>query len=353
MTLLNLDIAFKQGGINYQFKETLNGKKIAITGPSGSGKSTLFKLIAGFKTPDQGIIKFQDKVLFEKKKRVCLKPQKRNIGYVLQDSSLFPHLNVKKNIEYGWKRKKWQRSEDHEVAHHDIIELFGLESLLNRYPRNLSGGEEQRVAIARALFSNPSLFLFDEPLTALDLKKKQAILELIEQIPEKWNIPFLYITHSWQELLKIADTVVFIENGQIKECVDVDKVSQSSSWIKLFGEDKKGLFLMHDDIGAIATQESSNLQKIFVPFDKIILFTEKPKGSESFLLKIFINNVNIDKNKSLLYLSFFIKNSQIKKNYLIELKYSAVSHLSLAIGSEVFLQFKDYEVLSSTTHTKC
>lgn len=110
---------------------------------------------------------------------------------------------------------------------------------------------------------------------------------------------------------------------------------------------------MHDDIGAIATQESSNLQKIFVPFDKIILFTEKPKGSESFLLKIFINNVNIDKNKSLLYLSFFIKNSQIKKNYLIELKYSAVSHLSLAIGSEVFLQFKDYEVLSSTTHTKC
>lgn len=181
----------------------------ALFGPSGSGKTTLLRCIAGLERPVKGRLTV-DGAVWQDAGR-WLPVYKRPIGYVFQEPSLFAHLTVMGNLRYGMKRNRGRArvSLEHAVA------LLGIGPLLERKPDRLSGGERQRVAIARALAVSPHLLLMDEPLAALDLKRKQEILPYLERLHDELDIPVLYVSHSPDEVARLADHLVVIEAGRV------------------------------------------------------------------------------------------------------------------------------------------
>jgi molybdate transport system ATP-binding protein len=186
----------------------------AIFGSSGCGKTSLLRSIAGLEKSEQGFLKvngslWQDDDFF-------LPPHLRSVAYVFQEASLFSHLSVKANLEYGLKRAKTQKTQTKNPFHFDdIVELLGIETLLSRSTEKLSGGERQRVAIARALVTQPKLLLMDEPLAALDVDSKAEILPFLERMHEALEIPVLYISHSPDEVARLADYLLLMEDGKI------------------------------------------------------------------------------------------------------------------------------------------
>ncbi len=182
----------------------------AILGPSGSGKTTLLRAIAGLEHYPGGKLKVGGLCWQEGKNFVP--PHQRPLAYVFQEASLFAHLNVHRNLEYGLKRVP---KADHKVSLAQAISLLGIEHLLERKPETLSGGERQRVAIARALAVSPQLLMMDEPLASLDIKLKQEILPYIEMLHQKLDIPVIYVSHSPDEVARLADYLVLLEAGRV------------------------------------------------------------------------------------------------------------------------------------------
>lgn len=194
---LNVDLVLPGSGITVLF------------GHSGSGKTTLLRCIAGLQKAPHGFLKINGEIWQDGACGVFLPTHKRSLGYVFQEANLFPHLSVKGNLQFGLKRTG-QTGAD--LTH--ILELLGIEHLLERMPDGLSGGERQRVAIARALALNPEVLLMDEPLAALDFKRKQEILPFLSRLHQELNIPVLYVTHSQQEVAQLADHLVVMADGK-------------------------------------------------------------------------------------------------------------------------------------------
>lgn len=192
---------------------TLSSRGVtAIFGHSGCGKSTLLRCIAGLEKPQPAYLQVDQTVWEDSQKESRLPTHQRPIGYVFQEASLFPHLSALKNLQYGQKRcQQPQSSEKLE----QIIELLGIEKLLHRKPDRLSGGERQRVSIARALAVSPQLLLMDEPLAALDIRRKREILPFLERLHQELEIPVLYVTHSPAEVRRLADRMVVMDSGKI------------------------------------------------------------------------------------------------------------------------------------------
>jgi len=182
----------------------------SLLGPSGCGKTTLLRAFAGLEKCQSGYLKVADTVWQDSDK--FMPPHQRPVGYVFQESSLFPHINVRGNIEYGFKRlPKDQRR----ISLDKAIALSGVEHLQDRLPGTLSGGERQRVAIARALAVSPRILLMDEPLAALDPARKQEILPYLESMHEELDIPVIYVSHSTDEVARLADYLVLLEHGRV------------------------------------------------------------------------------------------------------------------------------------------
>jgi molybdate transport system ATP-binding protein len=169
----------------------------ALFGHSGSGKTTLLRCIAGLERVPGGVLSVNGEVWQDD--AVFLPTFKRPLGYVFQEASLFPHLNVRRNLEFGLKRVN---AADRRVSLENAIDLLGIGSLLDRLPKRLSGGEKQRVAIARALAVSPKVLLMDEPLAALDLERKQEILPYLERLHDELEIPVLYVSHAPDEVAR-------------------------------------------------------------------------------------------------------------------------------------------------------
>lgn len=182
----------------------------ALFGPSGCGKTSTINAVAGLMTPDEGRITLDGRHLFDTASGTDLPTQARRVGYVFQDARLFPHLSVAGNLKYpGRFRRGAGRDFDR------VVEMLALGPLLDRRPRNLSGGEKQRTAIGRALLSDPGILVMDEPLAALDEARKDEIMPWLERLRDEVKLPILYVTHATSEILRLATTLVLMREGRV------------------------------------------------------------------------------------------------------------------------------------------
>jgi molybdate transport system ATP-binding protein len=199
--VLDVDLRLPSSGITVLF------------GHSGSGKTTLLRCIAGLQHAPQGFLSVNGNTWQDNDNKLFLPTHKRSLGYVFQEANLFVHLSVLDNLAYGLKRIRQNTKTE---KFRQIIELLGIEHLMERMPERLSGGERQRVAIARALVLNPEVLLMDEPLASLDFKRKQEILPFLTRLHNELNIPVLYVTHSQQEVAQLADYLVVLDSGKVQ-----------------------------------------------------------------------------------------------------------------------------------------
>lgn len=184
----------------------------ALFGDSGSGKTTCLRCLAGLSKASNAYIEVNGEVWQDSARGIFVAPHKRALGYVFQEASLFEHLSVRGNLEYGWRRIQLKHRK---VALDQACSLLGIEHLLQRQPAHLSGGERQRVGIARALLTSPGLLLMDEPLAALDSRRKDEILPYLERLHDELDIPVVYVSHAQDEVARLADHLVVLEHGRV------------------------------------------------------------------------------------------------------------------------------------------
>jgi molybdate transport system ATP-binding protein len=184
---------------------------VALFGRSGCGKSTTIDLIAGLLAPDSGHARLDDITLFDTHAGAHVPAERRRIGYVFQDSRLFPHFTVAGNLRYGLKRT---REPEERIGFSQVVSLLGLQPLLSRRPNQLSGGERQRVALGRALLSQPRLLLLDEPLASLDVARREEVLPYLEALRDRLAIPIVYVSHQFDEVLRLATHIVLLDAGK-------------------------------------------------------------------------------------------------------------------------------------------
>ncbi|ELY6416889.1 molybdenum ABC transporter ATP-binding protein ModC [Cronobacter malonaticus] len=220
--MLELNFTQVLGKHRLTVNETLPGSGItAVFGVSGAGKTSLINAISGLTRPQHGRIVLNDRVLSDTETDTFLPPEKRRVGYVFQDARLFPHYNVRGNLKYGMAKEM--------AAQFDkLVTLLGIEPLLDRLPGTLSGGEKQRVAIGRALLTAPELLLLDEPLASLDVPRKRELLPYLQRLAREINIPMLYVSHSLEEILHLADKVLVLEQGEVKAFGSLEDIWGSS-----------------------------------------------------------------------------------------------------------------------------
>jgi molybdate transport system ATP-binding protein len=209
---LQVQIQKRLGRFLLDMDFAVKGERIGIFGPSGGGKSTLVGLIVGLTRPDKGAIVLDGETLFDCSTGINVRTERRRMAMVFQRPSLFPHLSVKGNLLYGYKRAA---VENRKVGFNDVVEVLKIGHLLDRGVKHLSGGEKQRVAIGRAVLGNPRLLLLDEPLSALDDSLKFQIVPFLKRACEAFGIPYLFISHSLLEVRIMTDLVLNVADGRI------------------------------------------------------------------------------------------------------------------------------------------
>ncbi|AMG57980.1 molybdenum ABC transporter ATP-binding protein ModC [Pantoea vagans] len=221
--MLSLNFMQQQGEHQLDIDLQIPAKGItAIFGVSGAGKTSLINAISGLTQPQRGRIELNDRLLFDAEQKIALPPEKRRIGYVFQDARLFPHYRVRGNLQYGMAPSM-------KAQFDSLVSLLGLEALLSRFPLSLSGGEKQRVAIGRALLTAPDMLLLDEPLASLDLPRKRELMPYLQTLAKQVDIPMLYVSHSLDEILHLADNVLVLDAGKVKAFGPLERVWSSSA----------------------------------------------------------------------------------------------------------------------------
>ncbi|CUX33731.1 MULTISPECIES: molybdenum ABC transporter ATP-binding protein [Agrobacterium] len=210
---LSVSTRHRLGTFELDASFTSEGGVTALFGRSGSGKTSMIRIIAGLLRPDEGQVSLDGELLADSGKRLFLPAHKRRFGYVFQEARLFPHLSVAQNLRYG----RWFAAGKGTNTNDDrIIDMLGIGHLLQRHPNRLSGGEKQRVAIGRALLSSPRLLLMDEPLASLDEQRKAEIIPYLERLRDETKIPIVYVSHSIQEVARLADRIVVMKDGKVE-----------------------------------------------------------------------------------------------------------------------------------------
>ena len=210
----------------------------ALFGRSGCGKSTAIDLMAGLLSPDEGRVQVDDDVLIDTARGIAVDAHKRRVGVVFQDARLFPHLRVRANLEYGLKRSA--RHLPQPVRFDEVIGLLGLEPLLARRPHELSGGEKQRVALGRALLAQPRLLLLDEPLASLDAARRDEVMPYLERLRDSFAIPMVYVSHQFDEVLRLASRVMLLDGGRTVADGDIATVSRHPAMRAIVGPEAVG-----------------------------------------------------------------------------------------------------------------
>jgi molybdate transport system ATP-binding protein len=190
---------------------TLGGGLTALLGPSGAGKTSVLNVIAGLLKPDVAVVTLDDTVLADTARAMWTPPHARRMGYVFQESRLFPHLTVRQNLGFG----RWfSQTTAGGIGTDEVVDLLGLDPLLSRHTSRLSGGEQRRVALARALLSRPRLLLLDEPLGSVDVERRQEILPYLDRLITELKLPMIYVTHDRAEIDHRAAQIVVMDQGK-------------------------------------------------------------------------------------------------------------------------------------------
>ncbi|NVK73145.1 MAG: molybdenum ABC transporter ATP-binding protein [Oceanospirillaceae bacterium] len=329
----------------------------ALFGQSGSGKTTLLRCIAGLEKNHQSNI-YLNKEAWQAGNH-SLAAHKRPIGFVFQDANLFPHLTAAQNLQFAIKRADHTKST---IAYSDIIRLLNIKDILPQYPAQLSGGERQRIAIARALLIQPKLLLMDEPLAALDEALKQEILPYLDKVCRYTNIPVLYVSHSLDEVIRLADYMVVLEKGRVKEEGEIQallgKLGTSFSRyqdasVVVSGhvtrqEEKWGLSWLSFENQTIAFKkghEKIGDQVRLRIQSKDVSLSRSAQDDSSILnrLSVQIDDLQKDaKDPSLVMVRLLVGSTPI----LAKITALSAHHLKLEIGQTLFAQIKSVAVLS-------
>jgi len=224
--VLAVDVEKTLGVFKLAVRFEAAGGVTALFGPSGAGKTTVVNMIAGLLAPDRGSITLNGEVLFDNAKGIDEPPHRRHIGYVFQEGRLFPHLSVRQNLDYGRRMRGHPRKAE-EFAR--IVDMLGIDGLLDRRPRSLSGGERQRVAIGRALLMRPRLLLLDEPLASLDAAHKRDILPYLIRLRDNAGVPMVYVSHAAGEVRRIATNVVLLDAGRVVASGGIELLKQANA----------------------------------------------------------------------------------------------------------------------------
>ena len=290
-----LNLAFKINYANFDFSinENIDLQGIVgIYGHSGSGKSTLLRAIAGLETQLIGEICLDRKVLTDSKNITFVKPEKRQVGLVFQNSRLFPHMTVLENLNFAAKRCK-----NSKIKLEDILQLTQLKLIENQLITELSGGQQQKVALARAILAEPKLLLLDEPLSALDKASKNSLLNLILIIQKQLNIPIFYVSHSLDELQQVCDQMLVLEQGRVITYGNIHQVIHllnSSNSSLIHQQTSLALPIKSRDNGhGLAVLALNDQQELFMPCEHIPDENTLAKQQPTLRCFILANEISI------------------------------------------------------------
>ena len=328
----------------------------AFFGESGAGKSTLLRAVAGLVQPSCGKIRIGEDVWQDDEKKIFVPTHKRSVGFVFQDSALFPHLSVKRNLEYGMKRVP---AEKRIISLEKALDLLGIGHLLDRMPDTLSGGEQQRASIARALATSPDIILMDEPLAALDMKRKSEIIPYLSRLNDELKIPILYVSHALEEVSVLADHLVLLDKGKIIASGKINdmltRLDLPLAWYdtasavingKVTEEDKQYSLSTVRFSGGNVFLPSKNLEigqniRLRIQARDVSLTTEKPVNT-SVLNAFEANVVNLsDDSNGQVLIELDAKGTRL----LSRITSKSVNTLKLDIGKPVFAQVKGIAVI--------
>jgi molybdate transport system ATP-binding protein len=212
LTMLRVDVAKRLGEFSVEARFASEGRVTGLFGASGAGKTSLINMIAGLLPPDRGMIAVDGETLDDTATKLHVPAHRRRIGYVFQDARLFPHLDVRQNLDYG---RRMNRLADDPAQRTRITDMLDIGSLLDRRPGKLSGGERQRVALGRALLAQPRLLLLDEPLGSLDEERKVEILPYLVRLRDEAGVPMVYVSHDADEMRQLATQIVMLRRGRV------------------------------------------------------------------------------------------------------------------------------------------
>lgn len=341
---LNVNLVKKIDHFQLNTTFAVEGKRIGLFGPSGSGKSTLINLISGLMNGDDGHIQLDDQWLYHHRQRINVAANKRRIAVVFQHAHLFPHYRVEGNLLYGYRRLA---AEQRKLKPSDVIEMLELEPLLKQRVSGLSGGERQRIALGRALLASPELLILDEPLSALDHKLKGKIIPFLRRSLRRFDIPYLYISHSLTEMRQLTDQVVVLKNGSVTavttaEKMALDRISSSTrgyiNHLTLGNPREVGNLLAYrwgDGELFISSRVNSHEGLFELSSKEILLFKKHPGAlSARNLLNMTITNMTAKGD------SIAVTLRQGQQTLISQVMREAAAELELQLGRNVFVGIK-------------
>ncbi len=332
------------GSFSLDVDFVVEGDRIGLFGPSGGGKSTLVGLIAGLNHPDHGTISLNGTVIFDSRKGINIPIEHRRIGMVFQRPHLFPHMSVKGNLLYGYRRCV---PDNRRIKLKSLIEVLQIGHLLDRGVRNLSGGEKQRVAIGRAVLSNPRVLIMDEPLSALDDSLKFQIIPFLKGVCETFDIPYLFISHSLTEMRIMTDRVLSVTEGSVAGQMTLDELARA-----YMGQSKAGyinllklkpvrhidhLYVYEWGNEELFISAKSDLPDTYfeLPATDIILFKRHPEAiSARNLLKCRVVDIFESDHR------LGVKLECGGQSLVVEVVRQAVDDLEIMTGNEIYAAIK-------------
>lgn len=346
-----VDILERLGDFQLDARFASAGRLTALFGPSGSGKSSLINFIAGLIKASDGNVTIDGRVLFDSDKRINVPSHKRRIGYVFQEARLFPHMTVRQNLAYG----RWfAPAEDRGTDARGVIDLLGLQPILERMPNRLSGGEKQRVAFGRALLSGPKLLLMDEPLASLDQARKSEIMPYIERLRDETKVPIIYVSHSVAEVARLATDIVVMSNGMViasgstgeilqrSDLMPVEEQGEAGSLLEMAVvsfDDRFGITLLRSAVGEIRVPGRfaaiGKTIRLRVRARDVLIASQRPEGLSALnLLQGKIAEIN--RHGPLVDVKIDCAGTAITSR----ITYQSSESLKLAIGMPIFAILK-------------